>query len=384
MRKVQIDLNAVAHNFRTVKEAAGNSRIIAVVKSDAYGHGMIEVARLLSSMGAWGFGLAELDEVERLHKAGIGGVKLLMAGVEPGMEADAVGLNAHCAVFNRAQLDRLDKAASSARTRARVHLKIDTGMGRFGFAPNEALDVLRSRSNWPNVEFVALFTHLSSSDDPSHPATRCQLENLDLLLQRLRSCGLRLPLVHAANSAAVFNFPESRYDAVRPGIALYGGMPADSGHAPADPRLSRLRPAMRFSTRIVSVKRLPAGTAVGYGCAYTTPADTTVAVIPVGYDDGYLRALSNRAQVLVNGVRCPVVGNVCMKATMIDVSKVDGVDESCEVVLLGRQGDDEITPGDLASWAGTISYELLCLLGTRNPRSFSGPVQDAGERMCLE
>lgn len=375
MRRVTVDLGAIAHNLQVIKDTAKGARIIAVVKSDAYGHGMVEVARLLARMGVWGFGLAELDEVERLRKAGLRGEWLLMAGVPRGLEEEAVALGAHVALLDPGQLAWLDRAGRRLRRRARVHIKVETGMGRFGLPPQEVFALLQQRDRWPNVRFSGLFTHLSSADDPSDPLTEAQLRALHGLIDRLRAAGIPVPMVHAANTAALFHFPQARHQAVRPGIGLYGGVPWPAGSD--TPPL--LRPAMAFSTRIASVKELPAGHPVGYSHTFTTSRPSRVAVLPVGYDDGYLRGLSNRGQVLIHGRRCPVVGNVCMKAVMVDVTHCPAAEVGSEAVLLGPQGSDAITPWELAEWAGTISYELLCLVGTRNPREFLRPQGEGGE-----
>ncbi len=369
MRKVLIDLRAIAHNLGVVKRLARGARIIAVVKSDAYGHGMVEVARILAQRGVWGLGLAELGEVERLKKEGIGGHKLLMAGVPWGEERDAVALGAHIAVYDTAQLTRLDAAARALGSAAYVHVKVETGMGRLGFWPEEAFSLLRSRNRWPNVRFAGLFTHLSSADDPEDPLNVDQIDRITGLVKRLRGAGVPIPMVHVANSAALFHFPQAVFQGVRPGIALYGGVPFSNAN-----EKDVLVPAMQLTVKVISVKRLPPGHPVGYSHTYTTDTERMVAVLPIGYDDGYLRSLSNRAQVLIHGRRCPVIGNICMRATMVDVTGLPRVEPGTEAVLLGKQGDDTITPWELAQWAGTISYELLCLLGTRNPRRFVGAV----------
>ncbi len=212
MNQVTIDLNALIHNFREIQKAVGpGCRIIAVVKSDAYGHGMVETAKVLASAGAWGFGLAEVHEVAILRQEGIRGVMLLMAGIYPGQEREAIELDADIAVYDRGQIDNLNRAASALHRRARVHVKVDTGMGRFGFTPEEALLIIRSRDNWPNLEFAGLFTHLSSADDSDSDLTAVQLSRLNRPIQNLKSSGWRAPLAHPAHYPATFHFPQPHY-----------------------------------------------------------------------------------------------------------------------------------------------------------------------------
>ncbi len=364
---IKIDLKAIEHNFRTLKSLLVDTRvgIIAVVKSDAYGHGMLEVSQVLERTGAWGFGISEIEEAIALRNGGIDLPILLMAGLPPGAEREALALDLTPGITDLASLDRLESVAAREDKTCKIHLKVDTGMGRMGFLPNELFEIVRDLGRWPHLRPEGLYSHLSSADDPSDTFNETQLNTFASVLKEVRGMGWSPLLVHLANSAGLIHFPSAHYDLVRPGLAIYGSYPG-----PQSRKLLELRPAMSFYSKIVAVRHLPKGASVSYGHSFHTRSPSRVAVVPVGYDDGYLRSLSNRAWVLIRERRCPVIGRICMKAFMVDVSMLEGVRPGEEVVLLGRQGIEAITAEELAQWGNTISYEILCLLGTRNKRFF--------------
>ena len=369
LNRVEIDLAAISFNLRAIKGLLGPGvGIIAVVKSDAYGHGMAEVAeRLLSAGGVSALAVFDINEAARLRETGVGAPILLLSGAPPGDEEGCLELGLICGVHCRSMLDSLELKARKSGKTALVHLKIDTGMGRMGFAVEEFLDIVKGRGRWPHIEMSGLYSHLSSADEPDDPLNREQLEAFAFMLQRSRKMEWTPRVAHLANSAGIVHFKDAHFDAVRPGLAIYGAYP---GGASMD-RI-KLEPAMSLKSKVISVRRLPAGTPVSYGHSFVTNRASDVAVVPIGYDDGYSRALSGRAEVLIRGRRLPVLGRICMKSMMVDVTDVPGVSPGEDVVLLGRQGDGEITIEELAVLAGTISYELLCLLGTRNKRYFIG------------
>jgi alanine racemase len=372
---IEIDLNAIEHNFRALKGLLADSRvgIMAVVKSDAYGHGMLEVSQTLERAGAWGFGISEPEEAAILRKEGIGIPILLMSGLPPGAEREVLDLDLIPGITDLASLDRLESVAAKENRICRIHLKVDTGMGRMGFLPNELFELVKNLGRWPHLRAEGLYSHLSSADDPSDPFNEIQLTTFASVLKKVRDMGWNPLVVHLANSAGLIHFPSVHYDLVRPGLAIYGSYPS-----PQSQDLVELRTAMSFYSKIVAVRRLPKGASVSYGHSFYTKRPSKIAVVPVGYDDGYQRSLSNRSWVLIRGRRCPVVGRICMKAFMADVSMLDGVRPGEEIVLLGRQGGETITPEELAQWGNTISYEILCLLGTRNKRLFK-----RGNNVCL-
>ena len=369
LNTIVVDLVALKKNAGTLKRllAEGSPGLIPVIKSDAYGHGLMETAKALLETGIHGLAISELEEANKLRAAGIDAPLLLISGILPGTEKEAIALEATVSVVRPGDLDRLEKAARETGAGVPVHLKVDTGMGRLGLEPGQVLQAWENRSRWPSLHLQGLFTHLCCADEPEDPMNQIQRMRFEGLIEELKKVGWIPGVVHVANSAGLVNLHWTRTYAARPGIALYGGYPGTESR-----KRIRLQPVMSFSSRIISTRKVKGGEPIGYGATFWAPGPGRVAVVPVGYDDGYPRGLSNRSQVLVKGKRCPVIGNICMKALMIDITGVDGVQEGEEVVLLGSQGGERITVEELAGLSGTISYELLCMLGSRNRRIFKG------------
>ncbi len=365
--RVEINLEALKHNLQALKSLLSSPQtgIMAVVKSDAYGHGLVEVSKALESAGVWGFGISEIEEAYILRDAGLSSPIVLLSGLCPGTEAEVVELGLITGVPDISTLDALEKAAFQTGRTATVHLKIDTGMGRLGLSQSELLQVLQALESWPHLKFEGLFSHLSAADEPEDPLNREQIKRFKDMLRAVKGTGWAPQFVHLANSAGLIHFQDAHFNLVRPGIALYGSYPGDASRD-----VISLKPVMSFKSKVISVRDVPRGYPISYGHTFVTTRSSKIAVVPVGYDDGYLRALSNRAEVLIQGIRCPVVGRVCMKALMVDVTGIETVTKGDEVVLLGSQQGESITAEDMALWADTISYELLCLLGTRNRRNF--------------
>jgi alanine racemase len=338
---------------------------MAVIKSDAYGHGLLEVSQVLESAGVWGFGVSEVEEAISLREGRITAPILFLSGLPPGAEKEVMALDLIPGVTDVSSLDTLERVASMRDETCRVHLKVDTGMGRLGFSPDELYEVVKELRQWPHLCFEGLYSHLSSADDPLDPFNTVQLNTFASVLDQVKGIGWTPLTIHLANSAGLIHFPSAHYDLVRPGLAIYGSYPG-----PQSQKSLELRPVMSFRSEIVSIRNLAEGSPVSYGHSFYTKRPSRIAVVPVGYDDGYLRSMSNRSIVLIRGRRCPVVGSICMKSFMVDVSMLDGVTPGEKAVLLGRQGDEIITAEDLAQWGSTISYELLCLLGSRNKRFF--------------
>jgi alanine racemase len=362
----EIDLDALRHNYRTIRGQAGNDRqLLAVVKADAYGHGAVPVAQTLQAEGVAYFGVALVEEGETLRRAGIERPILVLGGVGSGEEQQLLAAELTPVIFDLAGARRLSAAAAAAGRRCRYHLKIDSGMGRLGFLLADLPGVLAQLANLPGLEMEGVISHLALADEADHPFTGTQVERFRDALVLVREAGFAPRLIHLSNSAAIFSHELPECNLVRPGIALYGGLPAE--HL-AD-RIG-LRPVMSLSTNIAQLKTVPAGTGISYGHRFVTGRPTLVAALPVGYADGYSRRLSGCGEVLVRGRRAPIAGTVCMDWTMVDVSDIPGVSVGDRVTLLGRDDSEQISAEEWAGRIGTISYEVFCLVGQRIPRIY--------------
>ena len=366
--KVVIDLGALRHNYTLIRRSLidPDTKIIAIVKSDAYGHGMVEVAKALESQPAlWGFGVAEVWEADRLREHGVHGKILLISGVATEKECErAISKGYVIGITSREEALLVSRVAQRLGKDAHCHLKVDSGMTRFGLTEEEVLSLVQARREvLSGVNLEGLYSHLACADEPYSPFNREQIQDFHRILDGVKALGWMPHLVHLLNSSGIFNFPQEQLDAVRPGIALYGAMDGGRETGP-------LRQVMRVHTKIRTIRCIPRGAFVGYGSTFRLERDSRLAIIPMGYDDGLMRSLSNRGSVLVRGRRVPIVGRISMRSTVIDVTECPGVDVGDEVVIIGTQGDESMSAVELAASAGTISYELLCLLGTRNPRIF--------------
>ncbi|TKJ31527.1 MAG: alanine racemase [Chloroflexi bacterium B3_Chlor] len=369
---VEIDLGAIANNVRQLKRMVGDGvGIIATLKGDAYGHGAIKVARTALANGVDMLGVACLSEAVTLRRADIT-APILILGYTPAWQAREAVLNdVTVTVFSLDVARALSRAADDLNSEVRVHVKVDTGMGRLGILPHEVLDFVREAKDLPGLVVEGIFTHLAIADIPDahnvqgwgREYTRKQLRSFQGVLQELEASGVHIPHIHAANSAAIIAFPESHFNMVRPGIAIYGLDPSSQ-----IPRPAGFEPALSFKSQVAQVKELPSGSYVSYGCTYRTEAPTRIAVIPVGYADGFRRGPHNWGEVLVKGRRAPLVGSVCMDQSMIDVTDIPGVRQGDEVVLIGQQGGDRITVGEVAERLGTINYEVVSEILARVPR----------------
>jgi alanine racemase len=364
---VEIDPNALRHNVGQIRAVIpARTQILSVVKADAYGHGVVEVSRFLSQWGIGWFGVSSIEEGLALKEAGVKGRILLLGTSSPfdGFEA-ALQADLTLTIASLRGLEALIETASRFRREGgvRFHLKIETGMGRIGVSPGGAAAIFERLRSHPAVHLEGLYTHFSCADsDPS--TTRRQLGVLQQVVEEARRRGQMDFVVHAANSAAIFSSPETHLDWVRPGLSLYGILPWDERRSQPS-----LRPVLSWKTRIVFIKSVPAGTPVSYGATFHTSRPSRLATLPVGYADGYRRDLSGAGQVLIQGVRCPVIGRVTMDHTMVDVTDLDaGVEVGEEVVLLGSQGSEEISAWDIARVCRTIPYEILCGISQRVPR----------------
>ncbi len=340
-------------------------QIIAVVKADAYGHGAVPVAHALSRMGVTRFAVATLAEGVALRKARLSSPILVMGGLQPEDYRTAVAHRLTPVVHDRPQLAEL---AQSLRRRAHpypIHLKVDTGMSRLGLSVDDVTAVL-GESDWRRrLQVEGVMTHLADADNADSGYTHRQLARFQSLIGAIKTMGLRIPLVHAANSAAILRHPASHFSAVRPGLMLYGYHTLAGGEPPPD-----LKPVLTLTTKVVQVRRVAQGDSISYNRTHVASRPSRIAVLPVGYADGYNRLLSNRGAVLLEGQRAPIVGRVCMDLTMVDVTDIPSVRTGSEAVLIGVQDGLRVTADDLASLIGTIPYEILCAIGPRVPRIY--------------
>lgn len=365
---LSVDLAALRHNYLELRRRLSPGvQVMAVVKADAYGHGLVPAARTLAGAGAAYLGVASLEEGLALREAGLGLPILLLMGIVPEESQAAVAADLEVALYRRDVAETLKEAGRSQGKKARVHLKVDTGMGRLGFNPSEVLAFLDSLKDSPNIEVLGLISHLAMADAVDKTYTYQQLQEFLGLLGAARERGWELPLSHIANSAALVDLPEAHFALVRPGISLYGSPPAPGRSWGVD-----LKPVMSLRTQVLQRKRLPPRSSISYSRTYITEDWCELAVLPVGYCNGYPRLLSNRGEVLIKGRRAPIRGRVCMNLTMVEVGHIPDVAVGEPVTLLGEDGGERLTGDDLAAWAETISYEIYCALGSANPRRYVG------------
>jgi alanine racemase len=363
------------HNFRVLlKHVGADVTICAVVKCDAYGHGAQECALALEDEGAEWFGVTSTDEGAILRDAGITRRVLVMCGVYRGEEDDALRLSLTPAVFRLQDAEALAQAAARQRLTSpvAVHLKIDTGMARLGLPLADLQAFAEGIQRLPQIELEGVFSHLASSEVLDDEATQRQIDRFNTALQTLAAYGLRPRLRHLANTSAAIERPDTWHNFVRPGLALYGyeQPPCHRDGSPAAAPPLPLQPVLAWKTRVVAVRDVPAGQALGYNGAYTTRAPARIATVSVGYGDGLSRRLFGSGEVLLRGQRAPMRGRISMDLTLVDVTNIAGAAIGDEVTLIGRSGEQEITARDLARWEGTVVYETLCNLTKRVPRRY--------------
>ncbi|WP_432738032.1 alanine racemase [Maridesulfovibrio sp. FT414] len=364
--EVEVDLEAIRHNYRILKEKGSN--VYGVVKADAYGHGLVEVSRALEAEGADTFAVGTVGEALSLRNSGCS--KRIIALLGPLSETDCFNAAKYDIipfVGEFEQLEMLSKVVASQGRKVRICLKFDTGMSRLGFSLDELEQLVSWLKGNPDVIPVLASSHLATSDDPAYEEyMNGQAGKFTHILDTLSAAGFELE-ASLANSAGILVHDRVHFSAQRGGIALYGANPLNGTRW--EGLGERLRPAMQVSTRIAAVRRLTKGQAVSYGCTYVAERDMTVAIVCAGYADGYSRQLSNTGEVCIKGKRAPILGRVCMQLCIVDVSHVEGVNFADRAYLLGGEGEGRISPDDLAGWWGTITYEVFCLLGL-NPRVY--------------
>ena len=360
----EINLGNLARNFHQIKKAAiDGAKIMVTVKADAYGHGLISVAKRLVKCGVDFLGVASIDEGIILRREGVN-TPILVMGVALKEHIEAFfTFKLTPTVCDMALAAALEKKAKSLNQPINIHIKVDTGMGRIGVSHYDALKLVKRVALFKSLKVEGLFTHFAFAD-MNRKFTHYQAFLFYRLISKLNNCGIQVPLVHAANSAGLLDYGNTHFNMVRPGLAIYGL------YSGKNPKI-KLKPVLSLKTKVVFVKRVPQGTGISYGHTYVTGRDTKIATLPIGYGDGYQRNLSNLAPVLIKGKRFKVSGRICMDQMMVDVgnSKINIGDEA---VLIGSQGKNNISTEELAELSAAIPYEVVCSLGSRIPRVYIG------------
>ncbi|KYO66833.1 alanine racemase [Thermovenabulum gondwanense] len=366
--RAEILLDNLKHNINEVLRVKNkNSKFCAVVKADAYGHGALEVSRVALSMGAEYLAVAFLDEALALRREGVR-APILILGFTPEDQFDKIIENDITqTVFSLEMAERLSLKAIKMGKPVKIHIKLDTGMGRIGFlADSPIISEVERVFELPGIEVEGIFTHFARADEKDKDFTFEQFYKFMDVVGRLESKGYRIPIKHAANSAAIIDLPETHLDMVRAGIMLYGCYPSDE----VDKEKVKLKPVMSFKTKIAHLKELEKGKPISYGGTFITQRNSRIATLPVGYADGYFRLLSSKGEVFVKGKRAKVVGRVCMDQCMVDVTEIEGLKVADDVELFGDGTNNGVTADEVAKIIGTISYEVLCAVSKRVPRVY--------------
>lgn len=365
----EINLDNIAHNVREIRRITNkNAEIMGVVKADAYGHGVLEVARTILENGVTRLAVSMLDEAIQLRKHGINVPIFILGYTDPIRAKEIIEYDVTQSVFSHELAKALSDEAVRQGRKVKIHIKIDTGMSRIGFLPGySAVKNVVEISRLPNIIIEGLFTHFATADEKNREFTLLQFERFMSICNELQRIGVHIPVKHCANSGGIIEYPEMHLDMVRPGIIQYGLYPSDE----VDKSKIHLKPAMSLKANIIMVKEVEKGTSISYGRIFTTTRTSRIATIPIGYADGYTRMLSNKGKVLIHGQFAPIVGRICMDQCMVDVTDLtEDVEVGDEVVLIGKQGDNSISVEDVASTIGMINYELVCIVGKRIPRAF--------------
>lgn len=364
----EINLDAIAYNIRKIREITNkNSQIMAVVKADAYGHGAVEVSKVALYNGADALAVAITDEGIQIRENNIK-VPILVLGYTPEMQLeDCVKYDLIQTVYNVEMAENISKVAKRLNKIAKIHIKVETGMGRLGFLPSEeAYDDIIKISQMENIKIDGAFTHFATADSKDKSFTYEQAELFKNFILELEKRGIDIPIKHCANSASIMDLPELCFNMVRAGIILYGMYPSDE----VKKEKLDIKPVMSLKTQISYIKEEPCGVSIGYGRTFFTKRNSKVATVPVGYADGYSRALSNKGRVLVRGKYAPIVGRICMDQFMIDITDIPEASIGDEVVLIGEQGGNIVSAEEIAKLIDTINYEVVCMIGKRIPRVY--------------
>lgn len=361
----EIDLNAIHHNLTRIRDHAPGSKIVAVVKANAYGHGIIHVAQEAVAARADYLGVGFLEEGILLRKKDISIPILVLGGVLFHQVKRFLDYNLDITVSSLGLAYAVNQAAKALKIRARVHLKFDTGLNRIGINHEKAALVFERLKPLDHIDIVGVYSHFSTADDPNGEFTQVQLDRFHRIITTAEHFGVYPQFKHIACSGALLQHPDAFFNMIRAGLIMYGLFPSPTIASSID-----LHPVLSFKSRVVFLKDVPEGQPISYGRTYYTQRRTRIATIPVGYGDGFNRALSNKGEVLINGHRHPVIGRICMDQLMVDIGHDSSIRVGDEVVMYGRQGDDEITVEEVAEKLGTIPYEVVCWIAHRVPRVF--------------
>lgn len=366
--QAEVDLDAIRHNIIEMrKHIRPETKLLAVIKADAYGHGAVAVAKALEDLADY-YGVAHVSEAEELREYGIQKPILILGYCDPEEFSDLIRSNITVTIFRLEDACQLSELAVSMKQRAKVHIKIDTGMNRIGFPCNrESIEIIKKIVRLPGLEVEGVFTHFAKADERDKSSMEQQLNQFRYVLGTLEEEGITFSLRHGANSAAIIEAGDLGLDMVRSGISTYGLYPSQE----VDQTAVDLIPAMSLRSHVIHIKTVPAGEGVGYGWTYTTKKETRIATIPVGYADGYKRALSNQGRVLIHGVAAPVIGRVCMDQMMVDVTHIPQTTVGDVVTLFGRDGEGFLPVEELAAASFSFNYEFVCGISHRVPRIYS-------------
>ena len=362
----EVNLDNIRSNIREIKKLTKDKEIIAVVKADAYGHGAVDVAPVLIEEGASKLAVAVITEALELRAAGID-TDIMILGYTPLTFSEKLIVeNIEQTVYSLDYARGLSREALKLNTKAKIHLAIDTGMGRIGFLPDEDLEDIIKVCSLPGLDIVGIFTHFASADEKDKSYTYEQFKKFKNICSELEKRGIHIPLKHSSNSAAIMDLNETYLDGVRPGIITYGYYPSNEVQL----EKLKLKPALTLKTNVVHLKKLKEDMYVSYGRAFKTEKETIIATLPIGYADGYTRLLNGKAQVIIRGQLAPVIGKICMDQCMVDVTNIEDVKLGDEVILIGEDNGVKFNADDIAQLIGTINYEIICMLKNRVPRIY--------------
>ncbi|MBC8003017.1 MAG: alanine racemase [Opitutaceae bacterium] len=367
----EIDLEALRSNLAWIRHRAGRGvQIMTVVKADAYGHGLKQICSSLMQGGTDWFGVANLSEAAVVHGVGSGWPVLLLSSSLPEEVDEVIRSGIRATVSSLAEAKAYSRASVVLQRTSRIHIKIDTGMGRLGTVHGDAMKLIKAASRLPGIEIEGVFTHFSSvEDDPDW--TAIQLQRFEEIVGGLNSIGVAIPVVHAANSGGLIHESSARYNLIRPGLLTYGVVP--EGRRPLKPDIGKqIQPVLSWKCRVSLVKTLAKESRISYGGTFVAPRKIKVAILTAGYGDGYSRVGSDRKVVLIRGQRCRVLGRITMDQVIVDVSRLKGISPGEEAVLIGRQGQQQISVSDVANWRGTIPWEVFTGITCRVPRIYKG------------
>ena len=363
----EVDLDKLAHNMREIRRLSKSENIIAVVKADAYGHGAVDIAPVLLQNGANRLAVAIQSEAVELRRSGIVCPIMILGFTPPNLIDNILKYDIEQTVYSYEFARKLSKMALKKNKIAKIHIALDTGMGRIGYLPNdESAEEVYNISRLPNIILEGMFCHFSSADEKDKTYTYGQVKKYDDFYQKLKEKKVYIKIRHVANSAAIIDLPDTHYEAVRPGIIMYGYYPSDE----VNKEKIDLKPIMTLKTNVVHIKTLPPGEYVSYGRKYKTERESIIATLPIGYADGYTRLLFQKGKVILKGKFAPVIGKICMDQCMIDVTSIRGVKIGDEVILIGEDENNKFTADIVGELIGTISYEVVCMIGKRVPRVY--------------